>query len=75
MGMPCILPGHAENVRKCIDANFDLFLMRAMHHDAGSRVGTRIYSSHITLTVWWCLELIRNFSSCRSGAFYHQELS
>ena len=42
MGMPCILPGHAENVRKCIDANFDLFLMRAMHHDAGSRVGTRI---------------------------------
>ena len=21
MGMPCILPGHAENVRKCIEAN------------------------------------------------------
>ena len=21
MGMPCILPGHAENVRNCIDAN------------------------------------------------------
>ena len=21
MGMPCILPGHTENARKCIDAN------------------------------------------------------
>ena len=51
--MPCVLPGHAENVRKCIDANLSfcacfpsennsLFSVRAMHRDAGSRVRTLI---------------------------------
>ena len=47
--MPCILPGHAENIRKYIDANLGFstcfsqrVLVRAMHHDAGSRVRTQI---------------------------------